>query len=401
MNIVLFDQSEIKNDLLPLTFTRPVACLRVGIFTIGEKWQKVLNGEISYLTEPYLRGKFPLIIKDENLLINGCVCPDNALLERVSRLKAEEALVQDDLLIAFRADEGIIRQFEAGNNLPDFKKTEYDNPLTVISKPWQIFLKNGDQIKKDFNLIKEKSSSKDIKDPYTYTYGDQNIFVEEGADIKAAVINAENGPVYIGKNARIQEGAVIRGPFSLGESSVISMGAKIRGDATVGPYSKVGGEFSNSVIIGYSNKAHDGFMGNSVIGEWCNIGADTNTSNLKNNYADIKVWNYRQDRFINSGQQFCGLIMGDHTKCGINTMFNTGTVIGVSANIFGAGYPRNFIPSFSWGGACGFTTYHLNKVFEVADKVMARRNKTITEADKSILNYLFEITSKYRHWENR
>ena len=399
MNIVLFDQADIKRDLLPLTFTRPIGTLRVGVFTIAEKWQKKLDAEISYITEPYLQDKFLANIDDDNLLINGAIIPDDALLSQINDLKMEEALVQDELLIAFRAEATIIRQFQFNNRIPDFKKITYQNPLTIIRYPWDIFRLNGSQIIYDFGYIQQSGSSENIADPFTRIYNEDKIFVESGAEIKSAVLNAENGPIYIGKNAKVQEGAVIRGPFSLGESAVVNMGAKIRGDSTVGPFSKVGGEISNSVIIGYSNKAHDGFMGNSVIGEWCNIGADTNTSNLKNNYAEIKVWNYREERFINSKQQFCGLIMGDHAKCGINTMFNTGTVVGISANVFGSGYPRTFIPSFSWGGASGFTTYHLNKVFEVADKVMKRRQKEILPEDKDILNYIFDITSRYRNWE--
>ena len=272
--------------------------------------------------------------------------------------------------------------------------------VSQITYPWDIFRLNGSEIKHDFALLTNGKKSQPFKDPHTKTYGDQ-IFIEEGARVKAAVLNAENGPIYIGKEAEIQEGALIRGPFALCEYSVVNMGAKIKGDTTVGPHSKVGGEVSNSVIFGYSNKGHEGFLGNSVIGEWCNLGADTSNSNLKNNYAPVKMWDFATGRFKDTGLQFCGLIMGDHSKSGINTMFNTGTTIGVSANIFGDGFPRTIIPSFAWGGSSGFTTYQTRKAFETAELVMKRRNKALTEADKAVLSHIFEITAENRVWDKK
>jgi len=226
--------------------------------------------------------------------------------------------------------------------------------------------------------------------------GVEHIFVEEGAKVECAILNASTGPIYIGKDAEIMEGAIVRGPLALCEHAALKMGAKIYGPTTIGPHSKVGGEVNNSVIIGYSNKGHDGFLGNSVLGEWCNIGADSNNSNLKNNYAEVKLWNYPQERFVNTGLTFCGLIMGDHSKCGINTMFNTGTVVGVNANIFGSGFPRNFVASFSWGGAAGFTTYKTADAFEVAARVFDRRGMVFNETEQEILQHVFEITAKYR-----
>ncbi|MBK5279679.1 MAG: glucose-1-phosphate thymidylyltransferase, partial [Bacteroidia bacterium] len=278
--------------------------------------------------------------------------------------------------------------------------TEYPETITIIDQVWKIFQLNGSQIREDFKLITKNRKSAGISDKHTRTYSDENIFIEKGVSIKAALLNAENGPIYIGKNSQIHEGAIIRGPFALCEGSHVNMGAKVRGDTTVGPFSKIGGEVSNTVIFGYSNKAHDGFLGNSVIGEWCNLGADTNTSNLKNNFENIKIWNYAKGGFKDTGLMFCGLVMGDHSKCGINMMFNTGTVVGVCANIFGDGYPRTFIPSFAWGGASGFTTFQLNKALETATKAMERRNVLLDAADKEILKQVFEQSSKYRAWEN-
>ncbi len=226
-------------------------------------------------------------------------------------------------------------------------------------------------------------------------YAPENIFIEEGVYIRAAILNAENGPIYLGKNSIVQEGAIIRGAFAMGEGSHVNMGAKMRGDISLGPYCKVGGEVSNSVVFGYSNKAHDGFLGNSVLGEWCNLGADTNTSNLKNNYDSPKLWNHAYNDFEKTGIQFCGLMMGDHSKAGINTMFNTGTVVDVSTNIFGSGFPSNYIPSFAWGGGEQYEEYELPKALETAERVMARRNVPFTPMDKEILSHIFEL-SAYR-----
>lgn len=392
MNLILFDQKEVRTALLPLTYTRPVAGLRVGILTIAEKWEKHFDQKASYSTEHYLSEKFPLRSTDDNIMINGAICPDKALVEKIKTLDTHETLVKGNVIIAGRGGE---------SQIPDSRyiNKEYDEEIILIDRPWKIFKSNAAEIKKDFALITKNRTSADITDPYTILYGKENIFIEEGAVIKAAVINAESGPVYIGKNTRIEEGALIRGSFALCEGSNIKMGAKMRGDSTIGPSCKIGGEVTNSVIQGYSNKSHDGYMGNSVIGEWCNIGADTNTSNLKNNYGDVRLWDYSSERFVSTGQTFCGLIMGDHSKCGINTMFNTGTVVGVSANIFGAGFPRNFIPSFAWGGSGGFTTYQIAKALEVAEKVMGRRDYESNDQENKILNHLFKITADYRYWE--
>ncbi len=395
MNIILFDDPTIRVDLLPLTFTRPVASIRIGILTIAEKWAKYLSNSPSFSTEEYLSKKFPCNLTADNYWINGAVCPDAQLVKAITSLKPHEELVKDSRVIALRTPEDEIPEVISGT------VREYSENLTIIDHVWKIFQLNGAQIREDFKLVTKNRKSAGINDKHTRTYSEENIFVEEGASIRAAVLNAENGPIYIGKNTHIHEGALIRGSFALCEGSHVNMGAKVRGDTTVGPFSKIGGEVSNTVLFGYSNKAHDGFLGNSVIGEWCNLGADTNTSNLKNNYEPIKIWNYAKGGFKDTGLMFCGLIMGDHSKCGINMMFNTGTVVGVSANIFGDGYPRTFIPSFAWGGASGFATFQLNKALETATKAMERRNLLVDESDKEILKHIFEQSSKQRAWETK
>lgn len=390
MNLILFDDPIIRLNLLPFTFTRPTAKVRVGMLTIAEKWEKRLGTTASFKTEEYLQKKFPVKSTDQNLLVNGAVCPDQKLADHVKSLQPGYYLIKGTLLIAANRPE---QEMSSSNTI------EYADDVTVIDKTWKIFYENGRQLRLDFPLVTGGRRSAGIQDKHTIVYGEENLFVEEGVSIRAAIINAENGPVYLGKNSIIQEGAMIRGAFALCEGSHLNMGAKMRGDITVGPYSKVGGEVSASVIFGYSNKAHDGFLGCSVLGEWCNLGADTNTSNLKNNYEPVKLWNHLAGKFESTGLQFCGLMMGDHSKCGINTMFNTGTVVDVSANVYGEGFPANYVPSFAWGGAGGFTTYRPDKAFETAFRAMERRNVTLDETEKNILAKVFEMTSQHRTWE--
>lgn len=390
MRYLLFDDQN-RSNLLPLAYTRPVAEFRVGILTITEKWAQYMPSESvfgGYVTEDYLQAKYPSDIQEDQLWINGSVCPNKELVKDILALEIKESLFDDDEnIIAFRSGD-----FKESI---DCKKSYTDVSFTHISNSWDIFSKNEVEIKSDFDLITDGRVSQKANSTNTIL-GEKKLFIEEGATVSCAIINAESGPVYIGKNAVVMEGSIIRGPFALCESSHTKLGAKIYGPTTVGPHSKVGGELNNVVIFGYSNKGHDGFLGNSVLGEWCNIGADSNNSNLKNNYAEVKLWDYETGRFKLTGLQFCGLVMGDHSKCGINTMFNTGTVVGVSANIFGAGFPRNFIPSFSWGGPQGQTTYTTNKAFEVAEKVMARRAVEFYETEKAILTKVFELSEKYR-----
>lgn len=392
MNLILFDDPLIRLNLLPFTFTRPTAGIRVGILTIAEKWEKRLNVRAYYKTETYLQEKFPVHSTGENLLINGAVCPDDKLVSAIKTLPAGCFLVKDRVLLAACKPE---KEMGSGNT------TEYDGEITVIDRTWKIFYENGRQIKADFGLITAGRTSARIPDPHTVVYGKENLFLEEGVTIKCAIINAESGPVYLGRNAIVQEGAILRGSLAVCEGGHINMGAKLRGDITVGPYSKVGGEVSASVIFAYSNKAHDGFMGCSVVGEWCNIGADTNTSNLKNNYEPVKLWNHSQQAFETTGLQFCGLMMGDHSKCGINTMFNTGTVIDVSTNVFGEGYIRQYLPSFTWGGSGGLTTYKIDKALETAGRTMARRNMPLDPIEKRILENVYAMTSPMRVWEKQ
>lgn len=396
MNIILFDDPTTKRKLLPFTYTRPVSDIRIGILTIKEKWKKFLPGMYSYLTEDYLKEKYPANTAAENLFLNGCVVPNDNLAAAIKTLKANQSLSMNGVLIAFYGNIESVEELYLIEASEKFENVAFGHEMMTIQHVYDIFINNEQANRDDFELLTKGRKSHEIEDPYTKVYNRENIFIEENVSIKSAILNAEKGPLYIGKNATISEGSIIRGATSIGANSIVSINARIVGDTTIGPYCKVGGEISNSVVFGYSSKAHDGFLGNSVIGEWCNLGADTNTSNLKNNYKDVRIWNYIEDKFTSTGQQFCGLMMGDHSKCGINTMFNTGTVVGVSSNIFGSGFPRTFIPSFSWGGAQGFTTFQLQRALEVMPKVLERRNKTLTEVDIALLKHIFEVSKKYR-----
>jgi len=400
MNYILFDDNS-RDGLLPLTFTRPVAEIRIGIFTIREKWEKHLKSSCSYITQDYLSGKYKLVADQDNILINGSVLPCPDLVDEITKLEAGQALVSGDVLIAVRLTGSEVESFDH-NDLNKYKISETKaSGCSQISALWQIFRDNGEAIASDYALATAGRRSAELSSTVNII-GDgelnKNIFVEEGAFAEYVTLNVTSGPVYIGRGAEIMEGSVIRGPFALCDHSTVKMSAKIYGPTTIGSYSKVGGEINNCVIFGYSNKAHDGFLGNSVIGEWCNIGADSNNSNLKNNYADVRLWNYSTGKFDDTGLLFCGLIMGDHSKCGINTMFNTGTVAGVCVNLFGQGFPRNFIPDFSWGGAHGFIVHKPEKAFETASKVMERRSLSLEDTDKDILAKIFELTEKYRKY---
>lgn len=389
MNYILFD-GNVRNQLLPFTFTRPVADIRVGILTIREKWEHLLGFTTTTVTEDYLSEKYPFLELEKNIFINASFLPSENLANIVKGLAENQAVFFEEEPIAFFTTEGQEVDFET------FDIIQYaHNDVLRIEHTWDIFSKNGEAIKRDFEMLTRGRKSQPIPEG-VWIKNPQNIFIEEGAKIEFCTLNASEGPIYIGKDAEIMEGALVRGPFALCEHATLKMGAKIYTNTTVGPHSKVGGEVNNSVIFGYSNKGHDGFLGNSVLGEWCNLGADTNNSNLKNNYAEVRLWNYQTEGFARTGLQFCGLMMGDHSKCGINTMFNTGTVVGVSANIFGSGFPRNFVPSFSWGGSGGFTTYKTDKAFEVAKVVMGRRNIEFSEMDAKILEHVFEETAKWR-----
>jgi len=390
MNYILFD-GPYRNNLLPFTFTRPVADIRIGILTIREKWEKYLGYTTTTVTEEYLSQKFPMVELEENIMINASYLPNTEIVALIKSLKEGQAIFKNEDVIAFYSKEEEEVEFDQITSI------EFEGDILCIQNPWDIFSKNGEALADDFDLLTKDRNSQPIPSSVN-TINASQIFIEPGAKVEFSILNASYGPIYIGKNAEVMEGSVIRGPFALCEHSVVKLAAKIYGPTTVGPYSKVGGEINNSVLFGYSNKGHDGFLGNSVLGEWCNLGADTNNSNLKNNYEPVRLWGYNTESFAKTGLQFCGLIMGDHSKCGINTMFNTGTVVGVSANIFGSGFPRNFIPSFSWGGAKGFSKYLTNKAFETAKIVMARRNIELTAIDEDILQHVFTQTEKYRNY---
>lgn len=388
MNYIIYDGDQWET-LLPLTYTRPVADLRVGILTIREKWEKRLGFTSSTLTQDYLAGKFPLVEAELNLMINGSYCPNDELVEICKNLDPMEAVYYQDELMAF------VTQQDQQPNIEEYKRIDYQGDLTQIVRPWDIFSNNDKELKIDFDLLTRGRNSQKISETNRVLKPD-NIFIEEGAEVEFSILNAKDAPIYIGKDALVMENCSIRGGLAMCEGSVLKMGAKIYGATTLGPHSKVGGEVSNSVFIGYSNKGHDGFLGNAVLGEWCNLGADTNNSNLKNNYAQVKAWSYVEERFVDTELQFCGLIMGDHSKTGINTMLNTGTVVGVSSNIFGAGFPRNFIPSFAWGGASKTITYRVDKSVETAKLMMDRRHVEFTEEDLKIFEYISQADSKYR-----
>ena len=389
MNYILFDGT-VRNALLPFTFTRPVADIRIGILTIREKWEKQLGYTTTTLTEEYLSEKFPMVEMENNVLINASFLPNDILVEIVKNLEKNQAIFQGEEVIAFYTND---TQEEV--DFDTYEIIEFNEECLKLEHTWDIFAKNDAALREDFELITEDRKSQPIPKSIN-VISPENIFIEEGAKLEFVTLNASTGPIYIGKNAEIMEGSVIRGPFALCEEAQVKLATKVYGATTIGPHCRIGGEVNNSVLFGYSNKGHDGFLGNSVLGEWCNMGADSNNSNLKNNYEEVRLWSYETEGFARTGLQFCGLMMGDHSKCGINMMFNTGTVVGVNANIYGAGFPRNFVPSFSWGGASGFTTYLTSKAFQTAKIAMARRQVEFTEEDAKILEHVFEITKKYR-----
>jgi UDP-N-acetylglucosamine diphosphorylase/glucosamine-1-phosphate N-acetyltransferase len=391
MNYILFDGT-VRNSLLPFTFTRPVADIRVGILTIREKWEKYLGYTTTTLTEDYLMEKYPMVEMEENILINASFLPNEVLVEMILNLEKNQAIIYEEEIVAFYTE-----NTQQEIDFDTYEMLPLENEVMQIVHTWDIFSKNDKAIRDDFELLTQDKMSQPIPKSVN-VIAPEHVFIEEGAKLEFVTLNASTGPIYIGKDAEIMEGSVIRGPFALCEHAQVKLATKIYGATTVGPHCRVGGEINNSVLFGYSNKGHDGFLGNSVLGEWCNIGADSNNSNLKNNYEEVKLWSYETGSFQKTGLQFCGLMMGDHSKCGINTMFNTGTVVGVSANIFGSGFPRNFVPSFSWGGASGFTTYQTKKAFETARIVMSRRGVVLDEVEQKILEFVFEETAKWRNF---
>ncbi|HLV23219.1 MAG TPA: GlmU family protein [Moheibacter sp.] len=388
MNIILFDDKEWKN-LRPLTLTKPLGELRMGILTFKERWEKSIPGNYSYLTENYLAEKYTSQIENLNLFINPAYFPFPELVNAILNLNEGEILLNDEKLIAGKLS---MEDFESLDKVNS--KQIYKDKILHISQSWDLFTYNDTAIKFDFDLIIKNKKSQKISST-NGVINPENIFLEEGAVVEFAILNAKEGPIYIGKNAEIMEGSLVRGSLALCEEAKLNLGTKIYSGTTVGPYCKVGGEVNNSILMGYSNKGHDGFLGNSVLGEWCNLGADTNNSNLKNNYSTIKMWDYNTNSYIESGLQFCGLMMGDFSKSAINTQFNTGTVVGVSANVFDSGFPPKFIPSFSWGGKESSSKFDFEKSCEAAQKMMERRKKLLTEADKRILKHIYLEPSEY------
>lgn len=390
-NLILFDDPVIRTALLPFTFTRPVADIRVGILTIAEKWEIRLSLTASFLTEPYLQRKYPLISGDDNLYINGAMCPTDELTAYVKQLAPGESLVTaDGMLLALRTDQ--IHSFGSSLTNSAQQTTVFTAHLPTMRQLWSLIAANGDQLSSDFALITAGRKSQPITDPFTRCYAPENVFIEEGATIRAATLNAEDGPIYIGRNAIISEGSILIGPCSFGEGTMVHYNGKMRKNTSVGPYCKVGGEIGNSILFANSGKGHEGYLGDSVVGEWCNLGAGTNTSNLKNDYTTVKLHSYSTNGLVDTGRQFCGLMMGDFTKSGIGTMFNTGTVVGVNVNVFGSGLPPKHLSSFSWGGAInGFTTYRLEKALQVAAEAFKRRNKVFDDVEKGILSEIFSL----------
>ncbi|MDP5062817.1 MAG: GlmU family protein [Maribacter sp.] len=391
MNVILFDGPR-RDHLLPFTFTRPVSEIRVGIMTLKERWEAFLKVSVTSLTEDYLSIKYPVNLEDANVFIDASVLPSNELLKAVKALQSGEVLMSGELIIAY-----VAAVSKTIDELSAFDTITFKGDIVQINNTWDIFDKNAAILQFDFDFITKGRKSQPISKTNQLIHPER-IFLEEGAKVEFSILNATDGPIYLGKNSEIWEGSLIRGGLALCDHAIVKMGGKLYGATTIGPYSKVCGEISNSVIFGYSSKGHEGYLGNAVLGEWCNIGADSNNSNLKNNYAKVRLWNYATESFEQTGLQFCGLMMGDHSKTAINTMFNTGTVIGVNSNIYVPGFPRNFVPSFSWGGASGFTAYQPAKAFYAAKVMMARRGVEFDDVEANILTHVFEITKKWRKY---
>lgn len=396
--IYLVDAPDSHENLLPLSFTRPVADFRIGISTIREKWEQHIPGIYNYLPVDYLREKFGDVSNPdaEAIFITGALIPDKEVADAILSMQPGEALCKNDTLLAFR---GILSHLIN----KEYKTLEYPGQPRIIKYVFDIFRLNPEMIAEDFHRLTAGRKSQPLSDSnrvigdFTDSEGRQMLFIEEGASIEGATINLRKGPVYIGRNAEIMEGSCVRGPLALCEKAKIRMGSKIYGGSTFGPYCKVGGEIDNAVFFGFSNKAHDGYLGNAVIGEWCNIGAGVNASNLKNDYSKIRVWNYKSQTFMRTDLQFCGPIIGDHTKIGVNCMLNTATVLGVGVNIHGSGFPRVFVPSFSEGSpVTGFTNVSMKKFHDIAERVMSRRDLRLTDIDNRIYEKVYEIASRFK-----
>lgn len=390
-------------SLRPLTWLRPVAELRVGTLTAADRWRRAApaGAQVGYLTQSYLGAAFPAHLGADNLVVNAAALPhDGAAWLR--ELALDEAVISEGRFLAARLGESNAEQLwrAAGDlaSVPTLQIRDHSGEVTYLRRPHDLFTVNGDQLRRDFDALTRGRTSAAIS-PTVTVLGNGGAFLEEGTECEAAILDTREGPIYLGKSSVVMPGALLRGPLSIGEGAVVKMGGKVYGGTTVGPYCKVGGELQNVVFQGFANKGHDGYLGNAVIGRWCNLGADANASNLKNNYAPVRTWDYAAERFLDTGLQFCGLVMGDHVKCGINAMFNTGTVVGTAANVFGAGFPRAFVPDFSWGGASGFTTYRLDKALETVERVVARRGLTLAQPHRDALAHVFAATATHRRGE--
>ncbi len=398
---IIFIDDETHQSLLPLTFTRPTGAIRVGILSIADKWSLRLNLPYSFYCKPYLQTKFPLKLSDDNIVIFGGLLPGQDIINNLNNLKTGQGIFSNGQLLICRVTRAQFNSVLLGK--ADFlEQILFEGKFESISHTYNIISKNKQEISNDFDLLTKGRVSEKLSSTVTIVGAETNpelrkkIFLEPGAKVEYVMLNPAEGPVYIGRDTLVMEGSIIRGPFAMCEHSQVNMGSKIYGGTTLGPWCKAGGELNNSIMQGYSNKAHDGFLGDSFIGEWCNLGADTNTSNLKNDFAEVKLWDYQTSRFLKTGMQFLGLIMGDYSRCGINTMFNSGTVVGVACNLFGPGFPRNFIPSFAMGGAHGFKNNTLNDVFRTIKIAQERRNLNFTDTDAQILKEVFEITKTFR-----
>jgi UDP-N-acetylglucosamine diphosphorylase/glucosamine-1-phosphate N-acetyltransferase len=395
--MIILADAGLHRHLLPLTHTRPVGMLRPGILTLGESWARMTEMPVGYRTEAYLQPKHPLHADQAIIEITGGLLPTPDVVGAVLDLEPGQVLLQGQRVLAFH------REGQGGPSLADwtvppayFRGVQVSGEVVLIERPWHLFQHCGRAIINDFALLTEGRRSQPVSALNTIIGDPALVFLEPGAEVEASILNTKNGPIYLGRGAEIMEGCMVRGPVALGEGTVLKMGAKIYGPSAFGPECRVGGEVSNSVLQGYSNKGHDGFLGNSVLGEWCNLGADTNTSNLKNTYGAVQAYSYATDGQVDTGLQFCGLVMGDHSKSGINTMFNTGTVVGVAANVFGGGFPPKHVPAFSWGGSEGFSEHTLAKALETAQRVMERRHVPLTTVDQAILEHVFRTTADQR-----
>ncbi len=384
MKLCLFDGPN-RSDFLPLAYTRPVADLFLGGMTLANRWSRVLDATVVVETEAYLQSATPAF----DIAILASCLPNPSLLTALKNLESGQKILADGQLIAFK---GATSSTDAA--LDNFGVVAVETTPVVLRYPWDLFSHNAQAVKDDAVFF--KNTHKQVLDASNTQLGTDSVIVGKDVRAAAAVFNTAEGPIILDDGATIMEGALLRGPLYIGKNVVVKMGTKMYGGSSLGPNTKVGGELNNVIFIGNSNKGHDGFLGNAVVGEWCNLGAATDASNLKNDYGITRAWNYTQQTFIPTGLQFCGLIMGDHSKTAIQTALNTATVIGVGCNLFSVGFPRTFIPSFSRGGSQGMAINRLEKVIQTAQLVMKRRNKPLEQQQESVLKHIFAETKPYR-----